>query len=56
LAEDYDELKWVDLAAVRQVYGLRPLTRPLVSALNDQLSVADLADDIAEIRHPTAQL
>ncbi len=54
-AEDYYELR-VDLAAVRQVYALRPLTQPLVTALNDQLSVADLAYDIAEIGYPTAQL
>jgi hypothetical protein len=55
-AEDYYELKSVNLAAVRQVYALRPLTQPLVTALNDQLSVADLAHDIAEIGYPTAQL
>jgi hypothetical protein len=54
-AEDYYELR-VDLAAVRQVYALRPLTQPLVTALNDQLSVADLAYDIAEIGYPTGQL
>jgi hypothetical protein len=46
----------VDLAAVREIYALRPLTQPLVSALNQQLSVADLAYDIAEIGYPTAQL
>jgi hypothetical protein len=46
----------VDLGAVRQVYALRPLTQPLVTALNDQLSVVDLAHDIAEIGYPTAQL
>jgi hypothetical protein len=55
-AEDYYELKSVNLAAVQQVYALRPLTQPLVSALNQQLSVADLAYDIAEIGYPTAQL
>ena len=55
-AEDYYELKSVNLAAVQQVYALRPLTQPLVTALNDQLSVADLAHDIAEIGYPTAQL
>ena len=46
----------MNLAAVQQVYALRPLTQPLVTALNDQLSVADLAHDIAEIGYPTAQL
>jgi hypothetical protein len=55
-AEDYYELTSVNLAAVRQVYALRPLTQPLVTALNNQLSVADLAYDIAEIGYPTAQL
>jgi hypothetical protein len=55
-AEEYYELESVDLAAVREIYALRPLTQPLVSALNQQLSVADLAYDIAEIGYPTAQL
>jgi hypothetical protein len=53
-AEDYYELGSVDLAAVREVYALRPLTQLLVTTLNDQLSVADLAYDIAEIGYPTA--
>ena len=53
-AEDYYEHR-VDLAAVREVSALRPLTQPLVTALNDQLSVADLAHDIAEIGYPTGQ-
>jgi hypothetical protein len=54
-AEDYYQPRSVDLAAVREVYALRPLTQPLVTTLNDQLSVADLAYDIAEIGYPTAQ-
>ena len=54
-AEGYHELGSVSLAAVREVYALRPLTQPLITALNDQLSVADLADDIAEIGYPTAR-
>jgi hypothetical protein len=54
-AEEYYELASMDLAAVREIYVLRPLTQPLVTALNGQLSVADLADDIAEIGYPTAQ-
>jgi hypothetical protein len=54
-AEEYYELASMDLAAVREIYALRPLTQPLVTALNGQLSVADLADDIAEIGYPTAQ-
>jgi hypothetical protein len=55
-AEDYYELNSVDLAAVWEIYALRPLTQPLVTALNDQLSVVELAHDIAEIKYPTAQL
>ena len=54
-AEEYYELASMDLAAVREIYALRPLTQPLVTALNGQLSVADLADDIAEIGYRTAQ-
>jgi hypothetical protein len=54
-AEDYYQPRSVDLAAVREVYALRPLTQPLVTALNDQPSLADLAHDIAEIGYPTAQ-
>ena len=46
----------MDLVAVAEVYALRPLTQPLVSVLNDQLSLADLARDIAEIGYPTGQL
>ena len=53
-AEDYYELR-PNLAAVREVYALRPLTQPLITAFNDQLSVADLADDISEIGYPAAQ-
>jgi|SRR5215207_4164099 len=54
-AEEYYELE-SDLVAVGEVYALRPLTQPLVSVLNDQLSLADLARDIAEIGYPTGQL
>jgi hypothetical protein len=43
----------VDPATVSEVYALRPLIRPLVTILNDQLSVADLAHDIAVIGYPT---
>jgi hypothetical protein len=55
-AEEYYELHSVDLAAVREIYALRPLTQPLVAILNDRLSVADLARDIAAIGYPTGQL
>jgi hypothetical protein len=52
-AEDYYQPRSVDLAAVREVYGLRPLTQELVTKLNDELSLADLAPDISKIRYPT---
>ena len=53
-AEDYYEFP-VDPAAVREVYALRPLTQELVATLNSELSLADLAGDVAEIGYPTAQ-
>ena len=50
-AEDYYEVP-VDLEAVRDVYALRPLSRELVSSLNPEVTLADLAGDIAEIGYP----
>lgn len=50
-AEDYYEVP-VDLAAVREVYALHPLDQRLVSSLNAEVSLADLAPDIAEIGYP----
>ncbi|MGW3243875.1 hypothetical protein [Streptomyces sp. NPDC001070] len=50
-AEDYYEVP-VDLDAVRHVYALRPLTPELVSALNAEVSLEDLAEDIAGIGYP----
>ncbi|MEU7838263.1 hypothetical protein [Nonomuraea sp. NPDC049129] len=52
-AEDYYEVP-VDLDAVRHVYALRPLTRGVVTALNADLAVKDLADDLAAARYPVA--
>ncbi|MFD9225459.1 hypothetical protein ACFWDI_36870 [Streptomyces sp. NPDC060064] len=56
-AEDFYEAP-VDLAAVRHVYALRPLTSEVISALNPRLSPglapADLAEDIASIGYPQA--
>jgi hypothetical protein len=52
-AEDYYEPRPVDLAAVREIYALRPLTQQLVTKLNRSLSLADLTRDIAEIGYPT---
>ncbi|MFJ2731506.1 MULTISPECIES: hypothetical protein [unclassified Streptomyces] len=50
-AEDNHEAP-VDLEAVRHVFSRRPLTEEVVSALNSEITLADLADDIAEIGHP----
>ncbi|GAA4935345.1 hypothetical protein [Actinoplanes utahensis] len=50
-AEDYYE-EDVDLEAVAEVFALRPLTDPLVKRLNPDVTVAYLADDIAEIGYP----
>jgi hypothetical protein len=47
-AEDYYEVP-VDLEAVRHVYNLRPLTKEVVGSLNPEITIADLAKDIAEI-------
>jgi hypothetical protein len=50
-AEDYYE-EDVDLEAITEVFALRPLTDTLVRRLNPDVSVAYLADDIAEIDYP----
>ncbi|MGW1022846.1 hypothetical protein ACWD4J_03880 [Streptomyces sp. NPDC002577] len=50
-AEDYYEIP-VDLEAVRHVFSSRPLTEGVVSALNSEITLADLAEDIAEIGYP----
>ncbi|MER5557094.1 hypothetical protein ABT071_00570 [Streptomyces sp. NPDC002506] len=47
-AEDCYEVP-VDLEAVRDVYALRPLSQELVSSLNSEVTLADLAEDLAEI-------
>ncbi|MFC5187840.1 hypothetical protein [Actinomadura harenae] len=52
-AEDYYEVP-VDLAAVKDVYASRPLNQDLVSSLNPELTLADLAEDISEIGYPQA--
>lgn len=52
-AEDYYEIP-VDLDAVRHVYVLRPLTQAVVTALNADLTVKDLADDLTAARYPSA--
>ncbi|MFG2480262.1 hypothetical protein [Streptomyces fagopyri] len=50
-AEDYYEVP-VDLEAVSQVYALRPLSQQLVSSLNPEVSLTDLAQDISEVGYP----
>ncbi|MFF2042793.1 hypothetical protein ACFVVX_20415 [Kitasatospora sp. NPDC058170] len=50
-AEDYYEVP-VDLDAVRDVYALRPLSQTLVSSLNSEATLTDLAEDISEIGYP----
>ncbi|MFJ2745150.1 hypothetical protein ACIO3O_36455 [Streptomyces sp. NPDC087440] len=50
-AEDYYEVP-VDLEAVRDVYALRPLSQKLVSSLNAEVVLADLAEDLADIGYP----
>ncbi|MFF4762430.1 hypothetical protein [Streptomyces sp. NPDC001292] len=52
-AEDYYEVP-VDLEAVRHVFSSRPLTEEVVRALNSEIVLADLAEDIAEIGYPTS--
>ncbi|MFE6459625.1 hypothetical protein [Streptomyces cinereoruber] len=50
-AEDHYEVP-VDLEAVRRVYALEPLSQELVSSLNPEVALADLAGDVAEIGYP----
>ncbi|GAA2208575.1 hypothetical protein GCM10009850_040330 [Nonomuraea monospora] len=49
-AEDYHEVP-IALDAVRHVYELRPLTQEVVSVLNAELSLKDLAEDLAAARY-----
>ncbi|AVV46410.1 hypothetical protein PYK79_36385 [Streptomyces sp. ID05-04B] len=53
-AEDYYEVP-VDLEAVRDVYALRPLSQELVSSLNAEVCLADLAADVSAIGYPRAR-
>ena len=47
-AEEYYEIT-VDLDAVRHVYALRPLSQSIVSSLNPDVNLDDVAEDIAQI-------
>jgi hypothetical protein len=51
-AEDYYEVA-VGLDAVRHIYTLRPLTQEVVSVLNAELNLTDLAEDLAAARYPS---
>ncbi|MCU7820623.1 hypothetical protein KSNIM_02840 [Kitasatospora sp. DSM 101779] len=50
-AEEYFETE-VDLGAVRHVFGHRPLTRAVVAALNPEVDLEELGEDLAEIGYP----
>ncbi|MEV0281109.1 hypothetical protein AB0I22_32635 [Streptomyces sp. NPDC050610] len=50
-AEDYYQVP-VDLETVRDVYDLRPLNQKLVTSLNAKVTLAELAEDLAEIGYP----
>ncbi|SFF10015.1 hypothetical protein SAMN05216251_108138 [Actinacidiphila alni] len=52
-AEDYYDVP-VAPDAVRHVLALRPLTSAVVSALNPDLGIAELTDDITSIGYPRA--
>jgi hypothetical protein len=53
-AEDYYDQP-VDLDATRLVYALGPLTDDVVRRLNPELTVGDLAEDLAQIGYPAPQ-
>jgi hypothetical protein len=42
----------LDLEAIRHVYALMPLTEYVVTSLNPQRRLTDLAEGIAEIGYP----
>ncbi|GAB2947738.1 hypothetical protein GCM10027280_40590 [Micromonospora polyrhachis] len=50
-AEDYYEQR-LDGAATADIHALRPLTNDVVRRLNPELSIADLAEDLAQIGYP----
>jgi hypothetical protein len=52
-AEDHYEVP-VDLDAVRHVHALRPLTQAVVTALDADLTMKDLAGTLAASRYPSA--
>ena len=50
-AQEYYEQP-IKLKAVEHIYQHRPLTTVVVAALNDEMALEDLAEDIAEIGYP----
>jgi hypothetical protein len=52
LAEDYYEIS-VDTHAAAHIYTQRPLSEDVVRVLNPDLSIADLAYDLANIAYPS---
>jgi hypothetical protein len=50
-AEEYYEVA-LELDAVAHVYALMPLTEEIVTALNPEVLLKNLKDDIAEIGYP----
>jgi hypothetical protein len=50
-AEDYYEVP-VELDAVRHVYALRPLTEDVVTALNAEITLADVVKDVTAAGYP----
>jgi hypothetical protein len=51
-AEDHFQVP-VDLDAVRHVFAQRPLTQEVVSVLNAELTLEDVADDLQATRYPS---
>jgi hypothetical protein len=41
------------MRSVRHVYALRPLTQEVVSSLNAELTLEDLAQDLTAARYPS---
>jgi len=52
-AQDYYEVP-VDLEAVRHIFSSRPLTEGVISALNAEIDLDDLVQDVAGTGYPTS--
>lgn len=50
-AEEYYEVS-LDIEAIRHVYALQPLTQSVVTAMNPDVGVTDLAEDLRQIGYP----